>query len=103
MIVRRLCEKYNCLPTAIEDLTLDQIFLLSVSEDSLERAGSTYRADVSELRRGGLIHSGGGSLVQRVRAAQRRELAAQQKAGKRERRERRRRDLIEYKRQRGEL
>jgi hypothetical protein len=87
----------------VEDLTLDQIFLLSVSEKSLERLGDTYTTTPQELQREGLIPStGGGSLVQRLKAARAAQAATQDLQGKRQRRRERRAQLIQYKLECGE-
>lgn len=102
--MRRICEKYHCLPSEVEDLTLDQIFLLTVNEKSLEKLGGTYATTPQELQREGLIPAtGGGSLVQRLKRAREAQAAAKAKEGKRERRQQRREQLIRYKRERGEL
>lgn len=100
MIVRRICEKYTCLPSDVENLTLDQILLLVMDEKRLERIGGVRQTSVQQLQHDGLVPpTSGGSLVQRLRAAKALQAQQQQKAGKRERREQRRQALIEYKAQ----
>ena len=99
MIVRMICEKYHKLPNEVEELTLDQIFLLIVDEKRLEKLGTRRQTSVHQLQREGVIpFTSGGSLVQRIRAQKLIEAKQALKAGKRQRRRERREALIEYKR-----
>lgn len=91
-----------CLPSDVEDLTLDQIFLLVMDEKRLERIGGVRQTSLNALQQEGLIpKTGGGSLVQRIRAAKERERQLAGKLNRKQRRRERRQQLIEYKRQEG--
>ena len=100
MIVRGICEKYHKLPNEVEELSLDQIFLLVVDEKRLEKLGERRQTTINQLQQEGVIpFTGGGSLVQRIRAQNAANRLLALKAGKRQRRRERREALIEYKRQ----
>lgn len=104
MIVRRICEKYHALPSDVENLTLDQIWLLVMDEKRLERIGGVRQTSVRALQQEGLVApTSGGSLVQRIRAMKQQQAVDAERAGKKERKQRRREQLIRYKRERGEL
>lgn len=102
--MRRICEKYHKLPSEVEDLTLDQIWLLVIDDKRLERIGGVRQTSVNALQQEGLVaSSGGGSLVQRIRRQKELQRQQSQRQGKKERRRQRRERLIEYKRGRGEI
>jgi hypothetical protein len=87
----------------VEDLTLDQLLVLIMSEKKLERIGSRRQTTVQELRREGVLpYIGTGSLVQRLRARARAEARDHDRVGKRARRQQRREALIAYLRERQE-
>lgn len=99
-MIRRICEKYMCLPSEVEELTLNQVLLLVVPEKRLEKLGGQRRTSVGELQREGVIPlTGGGSLVQRLRAKMRAEKEQAGREGRRQRRQERIARLIEYKKQ----
>lgn len=104
MIVRKICEKYQCLPSDVETLTLDQVFLLIAKESDLERLAGLTTTTPQALQSQGIIPTtSGGSYVQRLRAHLRREKDLEGKRGRRARRRQRRQEVIEYKQRRGEL
>lgn len=74
--------------------------ILTLSEDRLERLGQIRNTTVQTLQREGVIPlTGGGSLVQRIRARNRAAADEAAKSNRKTRRAERRQALIEYKRQ----
>jgi len=103
LIVRTICENYHCLPSDVEDLTLDQIITLTMDRDRLARAGQLWRTTPAALARAGAIdRTPGGSLVQRLRAAKRAAAATVDRRARRQRRAARRAELLRL-RERGEI
>lgn len=101
-LVRELCEAYQGMhPGIIEDMTLDQIYLLVVNKGSLRRRGRVTGSP-QQLAASGVIPplpgGGMGSYVQRLKAQRAEANAAREKLDKKRRRAERRAALIEYKR-----
>jgi len=94
LIVRSICDHYKCLPSDVENLTLDQITLLIVDTDDLAKLAGRRRASAGRLQSEGLMpRVPGGSLVQRIRAEKQRAKQGDRRA-RRERRAQRRADMI---------
>lgn len=102
--MRAICEKYRCLPSEVEDLTIDQIMLLIADYKRVEKLGGLRHASIRELQRDGAVPwVAGGSYVQRLRALKALEAQQAKRAGKRERRQQRREQLVAYQREQGHL
>ena len=97
--MRRIAEAYHISPIEVEEMTLDQIYLLVCDENRLRRVVSGTPQDLA-MR--GVIEipdkSLGMSYVQRLRRQKQLEKERQERAEKRRRRAERRRQLLEFKR-----
>ena len=68
---RRLCETYQCLPTDLEKLTIDQLYILALDEKDLKLQGKHYTGTLDELIGMGLIPPPRDTTAERALAARR--------------------------------
>jgi hypothetical protein len=108
-LFREICEAYTGLtPADLEELTFDQLFILSAKKTVLARMGGIGTFGVDDARQLGIVKSPAPrpgepqSQVQRIRAAKAAERERMTKLSKRERRREFDRQLKE-KRARGEV
>ena len=101
---REICEAYHVTPAALDDLTLDQLFIMHARKSEL-KMGNVQSMNVFEARQAGVVErpkpGQPQSLVQRIRAKAKAEKEAATKIGKRQRRREFERQLKE-RRARGE-
>lgn len=87
-----------CLPNDVENLTLDQIYILAIEEKTLEQLGGVRIVTPTDLvREGKLTTTSGGSYVQRLRATLRAEKENEQRRTRKARRRALRQQAIDYK------
>lgn len=88
LLFREICEAYQCLPTDLEELTYDQLYILAVRKALLKSANHLITVD--ELRATGKIPiprpGEPQSLVQRIRARKTKDSQPSERQLKRQRR-----------------
>jgi hypothetical protein len=89
LLFREICEAYHLTPAALDDLTIDQIFIMSAKKADL-RMGGMQQVNIFEARQLGVVQRPGlgqpQSLVQRIRAKNKAKTDADAKNAKRQRR-----------------